>query len=89
MTWFPLVCAAVLWGVLVCLLWDAVCWIRQTKLNLQRQFAVPCHRCRYANPDYRYLKCTVNPQGAFSEAALGCGDFRAEEETFASRNALH
>ncbi|WP_287128891.1 hypothetical protein [Candidatus Cyanaurora vandensis] len=79
--WLPYFSALVLGSILLRLLWDLVCWFRQMKQVVQRNLAIPCHRCRYANPDFNYLKCTVHPVTAFSEAAIDCGDFRDQAHT--------
>ncbi|WP_218080717.1 hypothetical protein [Anthocerotibacter panamensis] len=79
-SWLPLICSFVLWSVLIYLLWDALSWIRQVKRSVQRNLAVPCHRCRYANPDFNYLKCTVHPYAAFTQEATNCSDFSTQED---------
>jgi hypothetical protein len=37
---------------------------------------IPCAGCAFCSGDYR-LKCTVRPQEALTEDAIGCTDFRA------------
>jgi hypothetical protein len=78
-TWLPFLLSALLWSLLFYVLWDISMWLRKVKRTMQRNFAIPCHRCRYANPDYHHLKCAVQPRIAFSEEAIQCHDFRTQE----------
>jgi hypothetical protein len=43
----------------------------------QRLHQIPCSDCQFFTGDY-HLKCTVNPNTALTEAAIGCRDFRGD-----------
>ncbi len=79
--WLPILSAVVLWSILVYLLWDVLRWLGRIKRTVAKNLSIPCHRCRYANLDYDYLKCAVRPQEAFSEQAIQCPDFIPVEKT--------
>lgn len=46
---------------------------------LKRLHQVPCHQCKYFTNSC-YLKCTVNPHLACSEAAIDCRDYQVRAD---------
>jgi hypothetical protein len=55
--------------------WSLVGFIVDTVVRAKEMHQVPCTKCRFFTGDYR-LKCTVNPQIANTEQAIGCNDYR-------------
>ncbi|PSB04783.1 hypothetical protein [Merismopedia glauca] len=52
-------------------LWSA---IAETIYKTQQMHQIPCSQCQFFCNDYR-LKCTVHPDIANSEEAIGCRDY--------------
>lgn len=52
-------------------LWNA---IAETAYRAKQMHQIPCSQCQFFNNDYR-LKCTVHPDIANSEEAIGCRDY--------------
>jgi len=75
-------CATLAW-LLVFLIalsvWGA---LRDGVRRSQELHRIPCARCQYFTGDYR-LKCTVHPQRALTEWAIGCPDHRPQQSPFA------
>jgi hypothetical protein len=52
-------------------LWSA---IAETLYKAKQMHQIPCSQCQFFCDDYR-LKCTVRPDIANSEEAIGCRDY--------------
>jgi len=70
-------CALLLTSFCCWSLWNTA---REGLRHLRRLHQVPCHRCQYFTGEH-WLKCTVHPCRAFSEAAIDCPDFEPLERT--------
>ncbi|NER80835.1 MAG: hypothetical protein F6K42_14945 [Leptolyngbya sp. SIO1D8] len=66
-----------IWGVLMAFFLSLLVTIRDGIQHLKKLHQIPCSRCTYATGSL-YLKCTVNPISAFSEAALHCRDYESQ-----------
>lgn len=73
--WFSVILAYLILAVIAYWLWGWAWWLYGLKQEISQNLAIPCHRCRYANPDYLYLKCTVHPATAYTREARDCSDF--------------
>jgi hypothetical protein len=72
-----LICFMLVWGmVLGACLALAYHW-KTGFIYVKRLHQVPCHKCQYFNNSC-YLKCTVNPHIACSEAAIDCRDYHPQ-----------
>ena len=72
-----LICFILVWGMVfsACL---ALAYHWKTGfVYVKRLHQVPCHKCKYFNSSC-YLKCTVNPHVACSEAAIDCRDYQPQ-----------
>lgn len=69
-----ILCPVGLIGLLVALAIALVAASREAIAHLRRLHQIPCTRCAYFTGCH-YLKCTVNPSTALTEAALACRDF--------------
>jgi hypothetical protein len=49
--------------------------LRKDWQHLQRLHQIPCHRCVFFTGEYN-LKCTVHPDKALNEDAIGCLDYQ-------------
>ncbi len=81
-----LICFCCSWGLTL-----LACWIVYRALidgmnHLKRLHQIPCNRCAFFTNNY-VLKCTVRPEQAGTEAAIGCRDFEPESDlTFSANN---
>ncbi len=72
-----LICFILVWGMVfsACLVL-AHHW-KIGVVYVKRLHQVPCHKCKYFTNSC-YLKCTVNPHVACSEAAIDCRDYQPQ-----------
>ena len=72
-----LICFILVWGMVfsACLVL-AHHW-KTGVVYVKRLHQVPCHKCKYFTNSC-YLKCTVNPHVACSEAAIDCRDYQPQ-----------
>ncbi|MGM3305375.1 hypothetical protein ACSQ6I_05190 [Anabaena sp. WFMT] len=68
---FCALCAWIMTILLLCSVWLTV---KKGIKYLYKLHQIPCYNCEYFTNDYR-LKCTVHPQKACCEHAIGCVDF--------------
>lgn len=73
----PVICATIAWGLVAAIALSLIATTRRSIANVRKLHQVPCSRCVFSTSDYR-LKCSVHPTEAFSEQAIGCYDFEAE-----------
>lgn len=73
----PTVCFLFLWSTVALTVWSFFKNIRSGVANIKRMHQIPCTKCAYANNSH-YLKCSVQPSIAFSEAAIDCQDFECK-----------
>lgn len=55
-------------------IWSLVSPFIAAVASAKRMHRIPCTKCRFFTNDYR-LKCTVKPQTANTEDAIGCRDY--------------
>ena len=55
--------------------WSLVGSIISAVASAKQMHRIPCTKCRFFTNDYR-LKCTVKPQIANTEDAIGCRDYQ-------------
>ena len=72
-----LVCFVLAWSMVFSAIWTIFRNWKAGFIHLQRLHQVPCHKCKYFTNSC-YLKCTVSPDLACSEAAINCPDYQAE-----------
>jgi hypothetical protein len=53
--------------------WSLASFVIDIMATAKKMHQIPCTKCRFLTGDYR-LKCTVNPDIASTEAAIGCCD---------------
>ena len=58
-------------------IWSLVSPLMAAVARGRQMHRIPCTKCRFFTNDYR-LKCTVKPQIANTEAAIGCYDYQQE-----------
>jgi hypothetical protein len=63
------------WGMVFSLCWIIIQQCKTGFIYVKRLHQIPCHKCEYFTNSC-YLKCTVNPHLACSEAAIGCRDYQ-------------
>lgn len=71
-------CFVVAWGLVVLLSLNTWAFCRDSYARAQRMHQIPCARCRYFTEHYQ-LKCTVHPDIALSEEAIGCPDYESTD----------
>jgi hypothetical protein len=71
--------AIIAWGIAFITCWTIIAQCQTGLVTVQRLHSVPCYKCKYFTNSC-YLKCTVNPQVACSEAAIDCRDYQALEQ---------
>lgn len=69
------VCFVAAWGLVVLLGWRLVATVRSGVMTSKHLHRIPCADCQFFTGDYR-LKCTVHPDTALSEHAIGCRDYQ-------------
>lgn len=75
-------CFVMAWTFLVLLVWSTWLMIRDAIYRSRQMHKVPCAGCQFFTKDY-HLKCTVHPDIALSEKAIGCPDYQARTDRFA------
>ncbi len=68
--------AGLAWAIVFMTLWNLFAASRDTVKRAQTMHQIPCANCQFFTNDYR-LKCTVHPNTALTESAIGCRDFDA------------
>lgn len=56
-------------------IWSLVSPLIAAVTRAKQMHRIPCTKCRFFTNDYR-LKCTVKPQTANTEDAIGCRDYQ-------------
>jgi hypothetical protein len=62
------------WVVVGLISWRIWIIIHDTVTYAMNLHEIPCSRCQFFTNNHR-LKCTIHPNTAMSEAAVGCPDF--------------
>jgi hypothetical protein len=70
-----LTCSILAWGMLFSICWTVAHHCQSGFFHVKRLHEIPCYECKYFTNSC-YLKCTVNPQTACSEAAINCQDYQ-------------
>lgn len=83
----PIICALMAWTITAMLALNVMAVVRQGVASARKMHRIPCSNCLYASESYR-LKCSVRPSDAFSEQAIGCQDFAAEDQPSAALSTL-
>lgn len=55
--------------------WSFASFVMDTVARAREMHQIPCTKCRFFTGDYR-LKCTVRPNIANTEQAIGCFDYQ-------------
>jgi hypothetical protein len=69
------ICCVTAWGLLLMLVSSLWSFGHDGVKQVKRLHTIPCANCVFCTGDY-HLKCTVNPAGALTEAAIDCPDYR-------------
>lgn len=69
-----LVCFVAAWAITILFSWTILHNSRDAITQVKRLHQIPCSGCQFFTDEY-YLKCTVRPSSALTEAAIGCPDF--------------
>jgi hypothetical protein len=69
-----LVCLLIAWGLSISTSTTIVIYCVRGFQHIRRLHRIPCSKCQYFT-DSCFLKCTVHPNLACSEAAIDCRDF--------------
>ena len=85
--YLPAICFVLAWLITFITLWSVARAFYDSFQSARRMHQIPCARCRFATGDL-HLKCPVHPREAFSEQAIGCADYEADEAEFAAVNPL-
>lgn len=56
-------------------IWSLVSPLIAVVASAKQMHRIPCSKCRFFTNDHR-LKCTVKPQTANTEDAIGCRDYQ-------------
>jgi hypothetical protein len=70
-----LIYAILAWGITIFIFWAVIRQFLAGIIQLKRLHKIPCYKCKYFTNSH-YLKCTVNPELAGSEAAIDCRDYQ-------------
>jgi hypothetical protein len=70
-----LIYAILAWAITVFIFWTIIRQFQAGIVQLKRLHKIPCYKCKYFTNSH-YLKCTVNPEIAGSEAAINCRDYQ-------------
>ncbi len=76
----PILCPVGICSLLVGFVIAILAASREAIAHLRRLHQIPCTRCAYFTGCH-YLKCTVNPSLALTEAAIACRDFEPTAQT--------
>ncbi|MBW4552183.1 MAG: hypothetical protein KME35_13910 [Aphanocapsa sp. GSE-SYN-MK-11-07L] len=69
------ICCVMAWGLTIMMLSSLWSLGKDVVKQVKRLHTIPCANCVFLTGDY-HLKCTVNPCGALTEAAIDCPDYR-------------
>jgi hypothetical protein len=72
-----LIYALLAWGITFMMFWMVIRQCQTGIVSVRRLHKVPCYQCQYFTNSH-YLKCTVNPELAASEAAIDCQDYQPQ-----------
>lgn len=73
------VLAGLAWAIALLAFWNLFAASRDTVKRSKTLHQIPCANCRFFTHDYR-LKCTVHPDIALTEGAIGCKDFEKKTD---------
>jgi len=73
-------CFVLSWLVVIMVCWNLWSACRQGLAQARRMHQIPCANCQFFTGNY-YLKCTVRPDIALSEAAIDCSDYAVTNTT--------
>jgi hypothetical protein len=71
------ICFGLAWGMVFSTCWIIFQYWKTGSAYVKRLHQVPCHKCQFFTNSC-YLKCTVNPHLAGSEAAIDCRDYQPQ-----------
>jgi hypothetical protein len=69
------ICFVSAWFLVILILLSMWSAIAETIYRSKIMHQIPCSQCQFFSDDYR-LKCTVHPDIANSEEAIGCRDYQ-------------
>ncbi len=69
------ICFGCAWLLVALFIWNIWIGARNTFASARQMHQIPCSNCVFFTNDHR-LKCTVHPQIANSESAIGCRDYQ-------------
>jgi len=74
------ICFVSAWGLSLLCIWSAWSAFRKGVVQAKVMHTIPCANCQFFSEDYR-LKCSVHPQEALTEQAIGCSDYSVRTES--------
>jgi hypothetical protein len=75
------ICFVLAWLFAITLISTIITTLRDTLNRAKQMHEIPCTDCKFFTGDYR-LKCTVRPQIANTEQAIGCRDYLSDRVIF-------
>lgn len=72
-------CFVAAWTLTFLVLWNLWASAKYGITTVKRLHQIPCANCRFFTGNY-YLKCTVHPSRALSEAAINCPDYGSKDQ---------
>ncbi|MBF2072652.1 MAG: hypothetical protein IGS50_02655 [Synechococcales cyanobacterium C42_A2020_086] len=69
------ICFVAAWTIVILMIWSAWSMGKEAWQHASRMHQIPCSNCKFFTGNY-HLKCTLHPQAALSEAAIGCPDYQ-------------
>ena len=79
------VCFVTAWAITILFFWTILRQSRDAITQVKRLHQIPCSGCKFFTEEY-YLKCTVRPTSALTEAAIDCPDFCSKYDEFLTRS---
>ena len=75
-----LFCLVIAWSLSISICTSIIIYCINGFRHIRRLHRIPCSKCQYFTDSY-YLKCTVNPELACSEAAIDCRDYLVQSQS--------
>jgi hypothetical protein len=69
------ICFICAWAIVILVVWNFFILFREVAQKTTQLHQIPCANCQFFTGSHQ-LKCTVHPETAMTEAAIGCADFR-------------
>ena len=72
------VCFLAAWTIVLLVVWNIWTVIRDITKVSREMHKIPCANCQFYTGSY-YLKCSIHPQSALTEEAIGCLDYESQK----------